>query len=209
MHVLTGWLSVNICMCIAWYNSYIMYVSTIRYIYIWLCVSSVIKDMCFTTGKVQIVLRSSLACKTACSVAGVICSKCIKLPISSKMWQADTQTCRVPWTQPWWMGQRQSKNCKSRYFHWEACESGFERFSSWGGRVHYKAFNEFGYCGGDLKRSSQHAGFRLWCCMPLDSSQWSKWSDWLPEKGKCFSQFGMYDDACLVLEVLKWNVMIG
>lgn len=23
----------------------------------------------------------------------------------------------------------------------------------------------------------------------------AEWSDWLPEKGKCFSQFGMYNDA--------------
>lgn len=25
----------------------------------------------------------------------------------------------------------------------------------------------------------------------------AEWSDWLPEKGKCFSQFGMYSDARL------------
>ena len=34
-------------------------------------------------------------------------------------------------------------------------------------------------------------------CRWLRSNE-AKWSDWLPEKGKCFSQFGMYDDACFI-----------
>ena len=90
------------------------------------------------------------------------------------MRQADTRTCRVPSTQSWWMGQRQSKNCKSRCLHWEACESGFEHFSSWGGRIHYEAFNEYEYCGGALERSNRHAGFQLWCGVQVASIQWSE-----------------------------------
>lgn len=49
--------------------------------------------------------------------------------------------------------------------------------------------------------NTQDSDFDVACRWILANE--AKWSDWLPEKGKCFSQFGMYDDACLVLEVLK------
>lgn len=33
-------------------------------------------------------------------------------------------------------------------------------------------------------------------CRWLQSNE-EKWKSWLPERGKCFSQFGMYDASCL------------